>query len=197
MKPRLFSTVLLTLALAGASLIPASAQTNAPGSGIFGRLGSELDNSGLLSASNYSVSPYGTFARSAPKGQRWGGGILAVYNVNANVGMGLGVDYLGRFSMVSGNATLQLPIHPLQSFSVLPEVLRTVEVDPFVLAGVGRPMSGASTDVALIQDTGAYVKFGHWLGGRFAAGYAHGRWDNAGVYSGQRDHVFTTWMHGF
>ena len=38
-----------------------------------------IENSGLLSATNYSFEPYYTYAPSAPKHN--GGGILAVYNV--------------------------------------------------------------------------------------------------------------------
>jgi len=70
-------------------------------------------------------------------------------------------------------------------------------VVPFVLAGVGTPLSGTSSGFSAITDAGAYVSFGHFAGGQLNAGACYGRWDNAGDYSGPRYHFFLGWSKGF
>ena len=165
-----------------------------------------IQQSGFLSASNYSFEPYYTYAPTAPKHN--GGGFLAVYNVNNYVGLGLGGDELGRFNMISVNATLQLPTQPLTFINNFTHAtngflysLSQVYVTPFELAGAGKPLNGtgiASTSgAAVIQDTGAYVQFGHVLGGQLNLGACYGQWDNAGLYSGKRYHGFFGWSHGY
>lgn len=192
---KLIITLIACLSIAACS--QAHADTNTPPTGIFGTLGQDIDNSGLLNATNYAFEPYATFAPSAPNGRRWGGGLLAVYNVNNYAGIGLGGDFLGQFTMVSANATLQLPIQPFKTFAFLPSTIQQAYVNPFGLTGVGKTLSGTSTSFASITDVGAYVKFGHLLGGQFNSGVAYGRWDNAGIYSGTRYHIFAGWQFGF
>jgi hypothetical protein len=187
--------LIMTISLIGAFCLTSKSQTN--NLGIFGTLGQDIDNSGILNATNYAFAPYATYAPSAPKGRQWGGGLLAIYNVNNYAGMALGGDFLGQFTMVSGNATLQLPIQPLKTYSFLPDSIKNVQVVPFGLIGVGKTLSGGGSTFASITDIGGAIKFGHLLGGQFGTGYSYGRWDNAGIYSGVRHHLFLDWSYGF
>lgn len=158
-----------------------------------------FQQSGLLSATNYSFEPYLTYAPNAPK--HVGAGFLAIYNVNNYVGVGIGGDELGRFNLLSANATLQLPVFPLTFLHTT--FTSNFAVVPFQLMGAGTPLSGTSSPIAntsggvVIVDTGAYFQFGHVLGGQLNAGAAYGQWDNAGAYSGKRYHVFAGWSKRF
>lgn len=154
-----------------------------------------LETSGIFDSTNYSVDPYITYAPHAPQGDKIGGGILAIYNVNNYVGLALGADYLGQFSLVSGNATIKMPINVGNYLGA--SWATNFTVSPFVLAGVGKPTGGSSSDVAIIADIGVATEFGHLWGGRFNAGVSYGTWIDAGVYSGIRYHVFAGWSHGF
>ena len=161
-----------------------------------------------LTATNYSFEPYyGTYApKSAPKHN--GGGILAVYNVNNYVGLGIGADELGRFNMLSVNATLQVPTQPLlfiSNFSGVTNGLISVIANsywtPFELMGGGKSLTDvgnvSSSYGTVIQDTGMYVQFSHVLKGQLNVGGCYGQWDNAGEYSGKRYHFFFGWSKGF
>ena len=144
------------------------------------------------SPTNYAVAPYATYAPNAPS--KWGGGIMGVYDVNQNVGLGLGLDWLGSFSLVNANLTLQAPFHPL------PSQLPSFVVSPFVLAGAATPYSGDGKfngTAVVTSDFGAYLEFGHLLGGEFGVGGAYGRWSGAGPYDVPRYHGFLSWEHGF
>jgi len=92
-----------------ASVVPSRAQTtNTPPPSIAAGLTEIYDalaTSGLATATNYAMEPYLTYAPNAPSGNRVGGGALMIYNVRAFTGAGLGVDYLGRFSLVSAIST--------------------------------------------------------------------------------------------
>ena len=150
--------------------------------------------SGLLSATNYSVNPYATYAPRAP--DKVGGGVLIVYNVNKYAGLAVGGDYLGQFTLISGDATLQLPVNLGNYISA--SWATNLTVTPFVLAGIGKPEGGSNGgSVSTIEDVGAYVKFGHLWGGYFDAGASYGQWQGAGAYSGVRYHGFVGWTHGF
>lgn len=184
--------LLLSLALAWAA--PARAQDT--GAGVTATeagktLWDAIKGSGVLSATNYAFEPYATYMPSAPKGDRVGGGLLAVYNVNSYVGAGIGVDYLGQLSIVSGNCSLKYPVHPLASVG-----WTNFAVTPFVLVGAGKPLSGTSSGLAGIADAGAYLQFGAFKGGQFNVGACWGKWLNAGDYTGQRYHLFAGWSKG-
>lgn len=144
------------------------------------------------SPTNYAVEPYGTWAPKAPT--KIGGGILAIVNMNQYVGLGIGLDWLGSFSLVSGNVQLSLPFHPL------PSMFPTLEMTPFVLGGVATAYSGAGNftgSVATVADVGDAIKFGHWLGGQFNAGLSWGKWGGVGAYDVTRYHLFAGWSKGF
>jgi len=162
---------------------------------------SSVKSSGILSATNYAIEPYYTYAPSLKSGDKHGGGILAVYNLNKYVGAGIGLDYLGRFSLFSGNATLRAPVNlgntlqPYLPFNV--HGLTNVTVVPFALLGVGTPLGGAASSAAIVSDVGAYVQYGNLWGGKFNSGFAWGQWNNVGDYSGVRYHIFAGWSKGF
>jgi hypothetical protein len=64
--------------------------------------------------------------------------------VNNYVMAGVRLDFVdGGFWMPSGNATLQLPLHPLKSLTSLPSWLTSVKATPFAYVGIGVPVSGA------------------------------------------------------
>jgi hypothetical protein len=147
----------------------------------------------LLTATNYSFDIYGTYAPKLPK--HLGGGIMAIYNVNNYVGAGIGVDYLGKFTLLSANATLQLPIKPFSGLTT--NWLSTVAVVPFQLMGGGLGGVGSANNGIVTEDTGVYLNFGHVLSGQLNVGAAWGQWLNAGTYTGHRDHVFFGWSKGF
>jgi hypothetical protein len=141
-------------------------------------------------ATNYAIAPYATYAQSAPT--KFGGGILGIYNVNNYVGAGIGLDWLGGFSMVSGNIQLKLPINAGQFVAGW----TNLTVTPFALGGVGAPFTGSS-GASMIEDVGAYVQFGHLWGGQFVVGGSYGKWLGSGPYDVTREHAFFGWKRGF
>lgn len=202
------TVILLSLALCfstkaqtNVNQVPNLLGTNGPitFSGAVGQVWNAFTSSDIMQATNYALAPYLTYAPKAP--EKVGGGILAIYNVNNYVGAAMGVDYLGSFSLVSGNLTLKADTQPLQSITWLswaPASVRNVTITPFTLLGVGQPLGGTSGQgAATIWDVGGEVKFGHLWGGRFGAGITWGEWMNAGAYSGHRYHGFLSWQKGF
>src|ERR1035437_3494061 len=162
-----------------------------PSTGITASSGLSLLWNDVKSATNYAIAPYLTYANKAPT--KIGGGILAIYNVNNYVGAGMGVDWLGGFRMVNGNIQLKVDTKPLSFIG-----WTNIVVTPFVLVGIGTPFSNTGGGgVSTIEDVGAYVQFGHFLGGRFLVGAAYGQWTGVGPYSVQRDHGFLGWKKGF
>jgi hypothetical protein len=198
MKQKL-TTLLFTSVLAASALItPRSAlgQTNSIAGGLT-EIWDAIESSGLATATNYAVEPYLTYAQNAPSGNKVGGGAFIAYNVSKYLGTGLGVDYLGQFSLVSADVQLKVPTQPFTWTGI--SWLTNVTLAPFALAGVGTPLSGtgSSGGAIAVTDAGAYVEFGHLWGGRFNVGGAYGEWENAGAYSGPREHVFIGWSKGF
>lgn len=166
-------------------------------SGGLSQIWEAVKTTGLATATNYAVEPYLTYAPNAPKSDRIGGGLFLAYNVNNYVGTGLGIDYLGEFSLVSANVQLKLPIRPFKSLTLFNGALTNIAVCPFALAGVGKSFTSGADGAIAITDAGAYIGFGHLWGGQFNVGGCYGRWDNAGIYSGPRAHLFVGWSKGF
>jgi hypothetical protein len=183
-------------AAAPAEFLPASLE----------QLWAAIDNSDVLQATNWALAPYVTYAPSAA--DKVGAGALAIYNVPqltsslGSVGTALGVDWLGSWSLISANATIQVPTHPLAHITwltpMLPASVTNITCVPFAIAGIGTPMSGSSTaGAATLWDVGYQVKFGHWAGGNFGVGITWGEWMNAGPESGHRYHIFVSYQKGF
>jgi hypothetical protein len=178
-----------------------SSPTNVTGQttvSIVSELVSGVKSSGLLEATNYAFEPYATYAPKAPKGDRVGGGALAIYNLNNYLGAGIGLDYLGHFSLVSGNVSVKYPISVGEQLFSKDAYLHSLKFVPFVLGGIGTAMGGTGgSSISTIEDAGAYFQFGKLAGGKFNIGACYGQWTGAGAYSGQRYHMFAGWSHGF
>ena len=198
--------ILAVLAAIATAAGIATAQTNTPatnapdsGSTISGGLSEiydALSTSGLATATNYAFEPYLTYAPSAPSGNQIGGGVFACYNVSKFVGTGLGLDYLGQFSLVSANVQIKIPTHPLAFIGT--GWATNLVVAPFALAGVGTPLNGSGNGAIAVTDAGAYVQFGELWGGKFNTGVAIGKWSGAPTgYGGTRYHFFVGWSKGF
>jgi hypothetical protein len=148
---------------------------------------------GLGSVTNWAGNLYLTYAADAPT--HVGGGLLALYNVNNNVGAGLGIDWLGEFNLVSADVTLKLPIHPLAGLG-----FSNIVTTPFVIGGIATPMSGAGKangNIASIEGAGIEIDFLKWKSVSIGGGYAFVNWTGAGAYSGKHHEVFVSFHKGF
>lgn len=157
----------------------------------------QLANSGITQASNYAIEPYLTYAPKVPKGSKVGGGVFVAYNINDYVGAGIGLDYLGQFSIVSANVQLKVATHPFRNITWFNGALTNVSAIPFAIAGLGKATGGNTAGAIAVTDAGMAFQVGHWAGGKFTLGGCYGRWDNAGIYSGPRYHIFFGWSRGF
>jgi len=96
----------------------------------------------IFGRSNGVVEVHALYAKGLSS--KYGGGIGYFWNVNPYLLGGVRLDYVdGGFYMPSGNATLQLPTHPLKSLTFLPKWASDVELTYFGYGGVGIPLSGA------------------------------------------------------
>lgn len=194
MKTKYILTALLAVSIG----LTIQAQTSTPTSTVL----AAVKSSGILNSTNYAIEPYLTYApKLAVSTAKVGGGVLAIYNLNSYVGAGLGVDYLGQFSLVSGNATLKLPVNVgkyINKYTPITSAWASnLTVTPFALGGIGTPLSGSPNSISTIEDVGAYLEVGHLWGGKFNVGACYGQWNNAGDYSGKRYHLFAGWSKGF
>ncbi len=150
---------------------------------------------------NIAVVPYATYAPDAPT--KFGGGVMALYNLSQYVGAGVGLDYLGNFTLVAADVEFQLPTHPLS-----PLGLTNFLFTPFTLGGVGTPIGGAGGDNGGLSTAvvvgGAFdpwtlfnAKSPDILGGKIAVGGAYGQRFNAGDYSGKFFNFFIGWRKDF
>ena len=203
---RRFSRHLVTMvAVALLSAVTAFAQTTpsvvtAPSTNSQTPLDKIVQEMGGLMPTNGVVDAYATYAPKAPKGNKWGGGIIAGFNVNQSsdslvkVGLALGLDWLGQFSLVSGNVTFQAPFHPW------PSKLPNLTITPVALVGIASPYSGDGKfngTPVVVSDVGGYIHFGHALGGTFNVGAVWGKWSGSGPYSVARYHLLFGWGCGF
>jgi hypothetical protein len=161
-----------------------------------------------IGITNYSVNLYATYAPQVPKGDsKLGGGILGLYDFNENAGLGIGVDWLGQVSLVSGDVQLRAPFHistifpSINSGPKFAQSIGSTLITPFVLGGVGTPYSGNghfNGTPMVISDIGGAVEFGHLWGGRFDGGACWGKWIGQGPYGNiSRYHLFVGFSKGF
>lgn len=189
-----YIALLAALALcvsAGNSQAQTTTSTNEPS--LWNGLQTIVQSFGSSMATNFAVVPYATYAPDAPT--KFGGGVLGLWNINNNVGAGMGVDYLGQLWMPSADVQLKVPIHPL-SFVGLTNFTAT----PFVIGGVAIPLAGAKQDnrgVAGIAGAGAAVDVCKLWGGEVSVGGAAVEWSGAGDYSGRHFEGFLAWRKGF
>lgn len=156
-----------------------------------------------LSITNWSVDPYATYAPSAPGGSsKFGGGLFACYDFNSYAGAGLGLDWLGQFSLVSGDIQLKAPFHLATLFPSLSSAswYQNFEIVPFVIGGVATPYSGNghfNGTAMVVSDVGGYFEFGNLWGCKFNAGLCWGKWIGQGPYAITRYHAFFGLSKGF
>jgi hypothetical protein len=149
----------------------------------------------LQNATNYAVAPYVTYGLDNHK---VGGGVLALYNFNSFIGAGIGADYLGQFSAISGNLQLKLPLRPL-AFTGWGWATNLVTT-PFAWTGIGTPMSGAGGNNGGISTHiggGLNVDVAKLGGGEISVGGAIIDRTGAGSYSGKYVNGFLAWRKGF
>lgn len=179
----------ILISLFACASLSAFAQTNTPSGPSW--LSGTFDN--LTSLTNWSANVYGTYAPDAPK--KFGAGLLAVYNVSQNVGLGFGVDEIGgTFNMISADVSLQLPTQPLKFIGI------ENKVTLFGIGGIAKPMGGAGTDnggISTITGTGAALDLFDIKGWKGHVGYEWSYWSGAGPYSGQKHHIFIGVRKGF
>lgn len=183
MKNKLFTLLILGLLTFGSSITLVAQTNQTTVDHIINLIGSPT---------NYAAELYGTYAPKAPI--KIGGGIFVAYNFNQYAGMGVALDWLGEFSLVSGNVQLQAPFHPL------PNQFPSLLMSPFALAGAGTPYSGDGKfngTPVIVTTVGAYFKFGHAWGGSFNTGASYGKWSGSGPYDVPRYHIFAGWNKGF
>ena len=173
---------------------PVTASTNPPAvSGWVDTI--KLIGSDLGSATNYDAEVYGTYAPGAAGKTKEGFGSLLIYDVSSHVGAAVGVDYLGQFSLVSGNVTFKLPLQPLAGWG-----FTNFWMTPNAITGIGTPLGGAGTangTVTTIVGVGDTITFGHLWGGVFNLGGEAVNLSNAGAYSGWDYRLLFGWSKGF
>ncbi|MBU6390613.1 hypothetical protein KGQ31_03650, partial [Patescibacteria group bacterium] len=131
---------ILVLFLLSLLLDVASAQTSTNPPTISGGLQEIYD--AATSSTNSLVEVHALYAPALSK--KTGGGIGYFWLINQYAYTGVRLDYVnGGFWMPSGNAALQLPLHPLSKLTFMPTWLSGVKVTPFAYGGIGIPVSGA------------------------------------------------------
>ena len=199
MKTKLF----LLAAVAAISLTPltrSEAQTNTPATNapsITGGLGEILQSVGLSAdPTNYAAA---TFIGRSLTANEGAAGLLVIENVNNNVGVVAGFDYLwgggklGSANIVSGGITLKQATHPLQFLGVTGWTSNLV-VTPYAMLLTGTPTAGTSNNGGLcaIARAGANVDLYNLKGFELGAGIDYGNRTGAGAYNGNWiDFVFT------
>lgn len=158
-------------------------ETNSPPISLWDGVKGVLTSFGAAAPTNFASITYGVYAKDAPqKGERLGGGEFLLWNVSANIGMGMGIEAIGtKFFMPSADVTLKLPIHPL-TFLGLPNFT----VTPYLMAGAATPLGGTQANpVAALTGIGASVDVAHFKGWAASIVGGDNYWSGAGDYSGQ------------
>ena len=129
MKNKLTIVLLLAASLFAAQAQPVVVNTNTSPPTLSGP-GMDAIKS-LATATNWLAAPFMTYGSET---HDVGGGLALVYNITDTVGTMLRVDYYGnKWSMVSANLQLQLPI----------TVASNAQVTTFGYTGISMPVSGS------------------------------------------------------
>lgn len=153
-----------------------------------------------LSATNWAIGAYATYAPTlkVANSSKVGGGFLACYNFDNNVGTELALDYLGQLSLVTGDVTAQAPFH---ATTLVPSIkyfggwATNLLITPEVRAGAATAYSGGghfngtlSGDIGM----GGAVSYKHLY-----IGYDWGQWIGKSPYDVVRNHFFLVYKIGF
>lgn len=140
---------------------------------------------------NFVVVGYGTYAPDAPS--KYGGGGLILYNISQNLGAGIGGDWLGKFTLVSGQFEFKLPIFPLRPLGTS-SFFQNFQVTPWAMTGISAPVGGAGQqngNVSGIVGAGANLDlFNLGKGWRMGVGGGLVNVSGAGDYSGKHYHAY-------
>ena len=184
----------LVAALAGFLTLPAAAQTTNE-TAVVTSIYSIAKEFAQAMPSNYVVTAYGEYAKDAPT--KYGGGVLAFWNVTQNVGVGGGVDWLGQWSQLSANLQLQAPVKPL---AFMGGSLTNWTVTPFAIGGVVTPIGSATSganSVGAMVGGGAACDIGKIFGGTLGVEVGYVNVTGMGLYSGNRIEAGLAWRRGF
>jgi hypothetical protein len=135
-------------------------------------------------------APFGTVLTSGEKKGTAGGGIVAAYNWTQYFGTGVGIYYLGGWSMFNGQAQLMLPIPITANF----------KIQPFTVGGLGTSLSGAGSangDLTVITQLGMAASVVHLGSWSLDAGGFWGTITGAGPYSGRNVGGTLAFSRGF
>jgi hypothetical protein len=183
---------LLIIAALGLCL-SAQGQTSTNPPDIYDNIGGVLGNLGLSSnPSNYAGAVF--VGRSFSHNQL-SVGALVVENVNNNVGVCGGIDYLwgggktGSANIVSGGLTLKAPTHPLSFLSSdTNSWTHKVVAGPYAAVMGATPINGtgnANGGLGSILRGGINVDIYNIKGWELAAGIDYGNRSGAGKYNGR------------
>jgi hypothetical protein len=145
-------SILIGVALFAATV--SYAQTNSDVSQTF------IDHA--LQSSNITGAVYGTYFN---QNHAFGGGVMALYNINDYISAGLGSDYAGEWRMFSGTVTVHY------HFVVTPKLSLTL----YGLAAAGTSIGGAGSDNgALATGEGGGFHWNYQLSDKWSAGLGAG-----------------------
>ena len=197
------TTITLTITTNASGGVTFTTNAVPPASAASSKLGgiinaTEIIFRNLASATNWGVVPYASIGADKSNKGKVGGGILTLYNFNQFVGAGVGLDYLGQLTLVSGNVELQLPLQPFLFISTN-GFFANFTMTPFVYSGIGTSISGTSGS-AVSTHEGEGVNFdvlNLGSGWKIGGGVAFIERQNAGKYSGNYVNPFLAFRKGF
>ena len=187
---RILTTPTAAAVILAAGFAQAQTATNPPD--IYDSIGSVLGNLGL--SSNPSDYAAVVFAGHSVDKNQLSAGILAIENVNNNIGVCAGIDHLwyggktGSANVVAGGLTLKAPAHPLTFLSAdTNSWTHKLVVTPFAIAMVGTPLNGTGNSdggLASIVRAGANFDIYNYKGWELGAGIDYGKRSGSGNYNG-------------
>jgi hypothetical protein len=181
---KLSLSVIFTLALLA---LPALGQviTNSPPAYVAG-LEQVIALFGGSPPTNLTVGPFMTLATSGKA--RPGGGVVGLWNISNNVGVGGAVDYISdNFTLFAGQVNLKVPLYPF--YWTHASWWTNVEIDPFGFAEVGTSLgtgTSSSSSAIIVSGLGANIPLAHFWGGSFGVAGWYENLSGAGSYSGAR-----------
>lgn len=197
---RTLKSLILVALMALCGVVSAQTSTNTPPStnsvptppASVGGLEQILGVFGGHAPTNISVGPFVTFDT---KGKNVGYGVLGLYDLNNNIGVGFAVDSIpNKFTLFSGDVTFKLPVYPMAWTKNT--TLSKFEVDPFLSSQVGKGIGGGSS-VSLVAAAGANVPLIKVFGGELSIAGWFENLSGAGKYDGNRLGIAPNWHISF
>ena len=167
------------------------AQTNTPPESIWTGLENIAKSIGSDMPTNIAVIPYGVWSA---KTHDMGGGMFLLWDVTQNVGMGMGMELIGKdWFSPSADVTLKTQIHPL-AFLGLTNVVAT----PYLMAGATTPLGGTqASSLGALAGGGLSVDFAHVFGGTVSVVGGDNYWSGSSTQDGNHVYGGLAWRRGF